>query len=189
VSGVASLRSCNVSIRLTCTYAHELFPPKLLHPRSWLDIFESQSGELFSRVGAAAVMLSEKADAGYTGVVKMRGLPFHATVHDIEAFFGAYRVAPHGIFITTGADGRLTGACALRPCRGATRLCCWVVLWVGVRRGCRIDVTAESLGPGPSPVSCMQPTQHDTTYHPHVSQATPTWCSRARETRRRRCRP
>jgi len=77
----------------------------------WLDLFESQSGELFSRVGAAAVMLSEKADAGYRGVVKMRGLPFQATVHDIEAFFGSYRIAPHGIFITTGADGRLTGAC------------------------------------------------------------------------------
>lgn len=62
-------------------------------------------------MGAAAVMLSEKADAGYAGVVKMRGLPFHATVHDIEAFFGAsYRIAPHGIYITTGADGRLTGA-------------------------------------------------------------------------------
>lgn len=60
-------------------------------------------------MGAAAVMLSEKTDAGYTGVVKMRGLPFHATVHDIEAFFGAYRVQAHGIYITTGADGRLTG--------------------------------------------------------------------------------
>ena len=37
-------------------------------------------------------------------------------VHDIEAFFGSYRVQPNGIFITTGADGRLTGACLFALC-------------------------------------------------------------------------
>lgn len=75
----------------------------------WLDIFESHPGELFSRVGAAAVTLGAKDDVGYAGVLKMRGLPFQTTVPDVATWFGAYRVAPHGVFITMGADGRPTG--------------------------------------------------------------------------------
>lgn len=54
----------------------------LCHTYRWLDLFESHPGELFSRVGAAVVMMTETDDAGYKGVVKMRGLPFHATVGD-----------------------------------------------------------------------------------------------------------
>lgn len=58
-------------------------------------------------------------------------------VHDIEAFFGSYRVAPHGIFITTGADGRLTGACHVlyllfALCLGmgmSIIMARWVCLW------------------------------------------------------------
>ena len=42
----------------------------------WVDIFESHPGELLSRVGAAAVTLAAKEDVGFTGVLKMRGLPF-----------------------------------------------------------------------------------------------------------------
>ncbi|EKU21728.1 rna binding protein, partial [Nannochloropsis gaditana CCMP526] len=75
----------------------------------WLDIFESHPGELFSRVGAAAVTLGAKDDVGYAGVLKMRGLPFQTTVPDVATWFGSYRVAPHGVFITMGADGRPTG--------------------------------------------------------------------------------
>jgi len=75
----------------------------------WLDIFESHPGELFSRIGAAAVTLGAKDDVGYAGVLKMRGLPFQTTVPDVATWFGAYRVAPHGVFITMGADGRPTG--------------------------------------------------------------------------------
>jgi RNA recognition motif-containing protein len=75
----------------------------------WLDIFESHPGELFSRVGAAAVTLGAKDDVGYAGVLKMRGLPFQTTVPDVATWFGSYRVAPQGVFITMGADGRPTG--------------------------------------------------------------------------------
>lgn len=49
----------------------------------WLDLFESHPGELFSRVGAAVVIMTETNDAGYKGVVKMRGLPFQATVGEV----------------------------------------------------------------------------------------------------------
>ena len=74
----------------------------------WLDIFETHTGDLLSRVGAA-VTLANKGDAGFKGVLKMRGLPFQTTVENIRDFFRGFGVAANGIFITTGADGRPTG--------------------------------------------------------------------------------
>jgi hypothetical protein len=82
----------------------------------WLDVFESSSTDLVSRVGAA-VMLADKADSAYRGVLKMRGLPFTANVEDITQFFRGYGVVPQGIFITNGSDGRVTGESAIAmPC-------------------------------------------------------------------------
>ena len=80
----------------------------LFSPCRWIDIFESHTGDLLSHVGAA-VALSNKKDAGFKGVLKMRGLPFQATVENVREFFRGYALAPNGIFITTGADGRPTG--------------------------------------------------------------------------------
>jgi heterogeneous nuclear ribonucleoprotein F/H len=57
-----------------------------------------------------AVSLANKVDCAYTGVLKLRGLPFQATVADVQEFFSGFGVVNHGIYITTGPDGRATGA-------------------------------------------------------------------------------
>lgn len=74
-----------------------------------MDIFESNQNDLLSRVGMA-VSLANKPDCSYTGVLKLRGLPFQASVADIKEFFSGFSLANHGIYITNGPDGRATGA-------------------------------------------------------------------------------
>ena len=39
----------------------------------------------------------------------MRGLPFRASVPEIESFFQGYQLMPDGIEIHTGPDGRSSG--------------------------------------------------------------------------------
>ncbi|KAJ7571157.1 hypothetical protein O6H91_01G152400 [Diphasiastrum complanatum] len=48
-------------------------------------------------------------DMRYTGVVRMRGMPYSCTSADIMAFFKGMQLAPDGVFLCTHADGRPTG--------------------------------------------------------------------------------
>ncbi|KAL2634576.1 hypothetical protein R1flu_006055 [Riccia fluitans] len=53
--------------------------------------------------------MSGNPDMRYTGVVRMRGMPYSCTSADITAFFKGMQVVPDGIFLCTHADGRPTG--------------------------------------------------------------------------------
>eukprot|EP00250_Pteridium_aquilinum_P033242 c5358_g1_i1 orf=678-2033(-) len=48
-------------------------------------------------------------DMGYTGVVRMRGMPYSCTLADITIFFKGMEIVPDGIFLCTHGDGRPTG--------------------------------------------------------------------------------
>ena len=43
------------------------------------------------------------------GVIRMRGMPFQTTVGEIQAFFTGRQIAPGGIHLEQGADGRPSG--------------------------------------------------------------------------------
>jgi len=51
----------------------------------------------------------QRGDVSFKGVLKLRGVPFQATVDDVKDFFRGYGVATNGIYITSGVDGRATG--------------------------------------------------------------------------------
>jgi len=53
--------------------------------------------------------MSGNPDMRYTGVVRMRGMPYSCTSADITAFFKGMQVVADGIFLCTHADGRPTG--------------------------------------------------------------------------------
>ncbi|CAM6102293.1 unnamed protein product [Calypogeia fissa] len=53
--------------------------------------------------------MSGNPDMRYTGVVRMRGMPYSCTSADITAFFKGMQVVSDGIFLCTHADGRPTG--------------------------------------------------------------------------------
>ncbi|KAG0623825.1 hypothetical protein M758_3G204800 [Ceratodon purpureus] len=53
--------------------------------------------------------MSGNPDMRYTGVVRMRGMPYSCTSADITAFFKGMQVVVDGIFLCTHADGRPTG--------------------------------------------------------------------------------
>jgi heterogeneous nuclear ribonucleoprotein F/H len=42
-------------------------------------------------------------------VVRLRGLPYNATMSDISAFFSGFDIIPNGIHLVVGRDGRSTG--------------------------------------------------------------------------------
>eukprot|EP00245_Coleochaete_scutata_P014153 TRINITY_DN5962_c0_g1_i1.p1 TRINITY_DN5962_c0_g1~~TRINITY_DN5962_c0_g1_i1.p1 ORF type:complete len:458 (-),score=101.37 TRINITY_DN5962_c0_g1_i1:1011-2384(-) len=48
-------------------------------------------------------------DMRYTGVIRMRGMPYSCTAADITAFFKGMQIAAEGIFMCTHQDGRPTG--------------------------------------------------------------------------------
>lgn len=49
------------------------------------------------------------SDLRYSGVVRMRGMPYSCSAADITAFFKDYQIAPDGIFLCSHPDGRPTG--------------------------------------------------------------------------------
>ncbi|KAH9557410.1 hypothetical protein CY35_07G083300 [Sphagnum magellanicum] len=53
--------------------------------------------------------MSGNPDMRYTGVVRMRGMPYSCTSADITAFFKGMQVVADGIFLCSHADGRPTG--------------------------------------------------------------------------------
>ncbi|CAM9272012.1 unnamed protein product, partial [Chrysoparadoxa australica] len=78
-----------------------------LHER-WIDLFPTNRIALYQAAGAAVLMAS-KPDAKFSGVVRMRGLPFSATVSGVLDFFTGYRISDHGVYIISGQDGRPSG--------------------------------------------------------------------------------
>lgn len=60
-------------------------------------------------VGTGIPGMAGNPDMRYTGVVRMRGMPYSCTSADITAFFKGMQIVPDGIFLQTHADGRPTG--------------------------------------------------------------------------------
>lgn len=74
----------------------------------WIDLFPTNKGALYQRVGAG-VKMAAKPDADFRGVLRLRGLPFSAGVDEIRTFFRDYKLQDHGVFVVNGADWRPTG--------------------------------------------------------------------------------
>ncbi|CAM9720101.1 unnamed protein product [Ascophyllum nodosum] len=74
----------------------------------WIDLFPTNKGALYQRVGVG-VKMAAKPDAEFRGVLRMRGIPFTAGVEEIRAFFRGYKVQDHGVFVVNGGDWRPTG--------------------------------------------------------------------------------
>jgi hypothetical protein len=74
----------------------------------WIDLFITNKMELVHRAGPAIAAVSRE-DSAYSGVVKMRGLPWTATVQDVMGFFTGYQLEANGVYLTNGADGRPSG--------------------------------------------------------------------------------
>lgn len=49
------------------------------------------------------------AEMNFSGVLRLRGLPYSATVQDLHMFFQGYQLAPGGVHIQLGMDGRPNG--------------------------------------------------------------------------------
>lgn len=74
----------------------------------WIDLFPTNKGALYQRVGVG-VKMAAKPDAEFRGVLRMRGIPFSAGVEDIRTFFRGYKLQEHGVFVVNGGDWRPTG--------------------------------------------------------------------------------
>lgn len=74
----------------------------------WIDLFPTNKGSLYQRVGVG-VKMAAKPDAGFRGVLRMRGIPFTAGVEEIRTFFRGYKLQDHGVFVVNGGDWRPTG--------------------------------------------------------------------------------
>ncbi|CAM9913206.1 unnamed protein product, partial [Scytosiphon promiscuus] len=74
----------------------------------WIDLFATNKGALYQRVGVG-VKMAAKPDADFRGVLRMRGLPFAAGVEEIRTFFRGYKLQEHGVFVVNGGDWRPTG--------------------------------------------------------------------------------
>ncbi|CAN0497707.1 unnamed protein product, partial [Ectocarpus sp. 8 AP-2014] len=74
----------------------------------WIDLFATNKGALYQRVGVG-VKMAAKPDAEFRGVLRMRGLPFASGVEEIRTFFRGYKVQEHGVFVVNGGDWRPTG--------------------------------------------------------------------------------
>lgn len=74
----------------------------------WIDLFPTNKGALYQRVGVG-VKMAAKPDAEFRGVLRMRGIPFTAGVEDIRAFFRGFKLQDHGVFVVNGGDWRPTG--------------------------------------------------------------------------------
>ena len=51
---------------------------------------------------------------GEPGVIEMRGIPFRATVGEIQTFFAGRQIAPGGVQLEYGADSRPAGAALVK---------------------------------------------------------------------------
>jgi len=83
----------------------------------WVDLFQSNKGELYSLTSLGGIMLSPDMAAqppvvalgeGYS-VVKLRGLPWSVTLDDITAFLSGITLPTGGVHLMNGANGRPSG--------------------------------------------------------------------------------
>eukprot|EP00898_Chlorokybus_atmophyticus_P005946 jgi/Chlat1/6352/Chrsp44S05910 len=95
--------------------------------RRYVEVFRSSHGDMqhaakrggYSPRPGAAVSTSSSTAAGYVaaghpdpayeGVVRMRGLPYSATLADVYNFFSGLEIVPDGIYLLTTPDGRFSG--------------------------------------------------------------------------------
>eukprot|EP00252_Welwitschia_mirabilis_P013501 TRINITY_DN2969_c0_g1_i1.p1 TRINITY_DN2969_c0_g1~~TRINITY_DN2969_c0_g1_i1.p1 ORF type:complete len:264 (-),score=28.74 TRINITY_DN2969_c0_g1_i1:147-938(-) len=69
----------------------------------------SESGGGFSSSWKGRVPEASKDNTEWTGVLKLRGLPFSATPQDIVDFFREFDISEDDVCIVSNADGRATG--------------------------------------------------------------------------------
>eukprot|EP00276_Gloeochaete_wittrockiana_P004971 CAMPEP_0184647442 /NCGR_PEP_ID=MMETSP0308-20130426/4378_1 /TAXON_ID=38269 /ORGANISM="Gloeochaete witrockiana, Strain SAG 46.84" /LENGTH=557 /DNA_ID=CAMNT_0027078411 /DNA_START=122 /DNA_END=1795 /DNA_ORIENTATION=- len=62
-----------------------------------------------SQLPTLQALTQTNPDLSYTGVIRMRGLPYSATKEDIKYFFTGISIVPDGIHLVVGLDGRATG--------------------------------------------------------------------------------
>lgn len=88
----------------------------------WVDLFQSNKGELYSLTSLGGIMLGgEGANAngaasqsqaalgeGFS-VIKLRGLPWNVTIDDIHTFLANITVPQGGVHLMNGANGRPSG--------------------------------------------------------------------------------
>jgi len=88
----------------------------------WVDLFQSNKGELYSLTSLGGIMLGGPNDGAANGaqpaqsalgegysVVKLRGLPWNVTVDDICAFLPSIVVPTGGVHLMNGPNGRPSG--------------------------------------------------------------------------------
>jgi heterogeneous nuclear ribonucleoprotein F/H len=84
----------------------------------WVDLFQSNKGELYSLTSLGGIMLDETTAApktplvalgdGYS-VVKLRGLPWSVTVEDVGTFLNGITVPTGGVHLMNSVNGRPSG--------------------------------------------------------------------------------
>merc|ERR1719174_1037271 len=76
--------------------------------RRYVEIFASTAAEKAAACERNRATMRE--DAGYRGVLRMRGLPFTATVEEVLEFFGhSPELQPGNVHLMRRSDGRSSG--------------------------------------------------------------------------------
>lgn len=86
----------------------------------WVDLFQSNKGELYSLTSLGGIMLNGEANGAAAqqpqsalgegfSVVKLRGLPWNVTIDDIHTFLSNIVVPQGGVHLMNGANGRPSG--------------------------------------------------------------------------------
>lgn len=76
--------------------------------KRYVEVFESSAAE--REAASARHHASAKDDAGYRGVLRMRGLPYHASVEEILDFFGRpATLTAEAVHLLRRPDGRASG--------------------------------------------------------------------------------
>jgi len=83
----------------------------------WVDLFQSNKGELYSLTSLGGIMLGTDASAnppvvalgeGYS-VIKLRGLPWSVTLDDLATFLSGITIPNGGVHLMNGLNGRPSG--------------------------------------------------------------------------------
>ena len=83
----------------------------------WVDLFQSNKGELYSLTSLGGIMLGQDAQAGSPvaalgdgyWVVKLRGLPWSVTLENIAIFLNGITIPKGGVHLMNGVNGRPSG--------------------------------------------------------------------------------
>jgi len=69
----------------------------------YIEIFKSNEGEMNSKRPEPGV------SGNWDGVIRLRGLPYRATLESIKEFFAGYDIMDAGVFITKNENGECAG--------------------------------------------------------------------------------